>query len=47
MSETFFFFAKNMVTKVIKNVSKNFSSKHSQKLLDHAKQSAADALKTT
>ena len=36
-----------MVTKVIKNASKNFSSKHSQKLLDHAKQSATDALKTT
>ena len=30
-----------------KNVSKNLSGKYSQKLLDRAKQSAADALKTT
>ena len=29
-----------------KNINKNLSSKYSQKLLDHAKQSAADALKT-
>ena len=29
-----------------KNISKNVSSKYSQKLLDHAKQSATDALKT-
>ena len=29
-----------------KNISKNLSSKYSQKLLDHAKQSATDALKT-
>ena len=29
-----------------KNISKNWSSKCSQKLLDHAKQSAADTLKT-
>ena len=28
-----------------KNISKNLSSKYSQKLLDHAKQSATDALK--
>ena len=28
------------------NISKNLSSKYSQKLLDHAKQSATDALKT-
>ena len=28
-----------------KNISKNLSSKYSHKLLDHAKQSAADALK--
>ena len=28
-----------------KNVSKNLSSKYSQKLLDHTKQSATDALK--
>ena len=30
-----------------KNISKNISSKYSQKLLDHAKQSATDALKTS
>ena len=29
-----------------KNISKNLSGKYSQKLLDHAKQSATDALKT-
>ena len=29
-----------------KNISKNLSGKYSQKRLDHAKQSAADALKT-
>ena len=29
-----------------RNISKNLSPKHSQKLLDHAKQSATDALKT-
>ena len=38
----FLSFARNMV----KNTSKNLSSKYSQKLLDHAKQSATDALKT-
>ena len=37
-----FFMGKN----VGKNISKNVSSKYSQKLLDHAKQSATDALKT-
>ena len=30
-----------------KNISKNVSDKNSQKLLNHAKQSATDALKTT
>ena len=30
-----------------KNVSKNLSDKYSQKLLDHAKQSPADLLKTS
>ena len=30
-----------------KNINKNLSSKYSQKLLDHAKQSATDVLKTT
>ena len=29
------------------NISKNLSSKYSQKILDQAKQSATDALKTT
>ena len=38
----FLSFARNMV----KNTSKNLSSKYSQKLLDHAKQSATYALKT-
>ena len=31
----------------LKNISKNLSGKHSGKLLDHAKQSVKDALKTT
>ena len=39
----FLSFAKN----IGKNISKNLSGKYSQKLLDHAKQSAADAIKTT
>ena len=30
-----------------KNISKNLSGKYSQELLDHAKQFATDALKTT
>ena len=30
-----------------KYISKNLSSKYSQKLLDHAKQSTTDALKST
>ena len=35
------------MSKIIgKNVSKNVSSKYGQKPLDHAKQSATDALKT-
>ena len=41
----FFLFAKNMCKNIAKN-SKNLSSKYSQKCLDHAKQSATDALKT-
>ena len=40
-------FAKNMVKNNGKNISKNLSGKYSQKLLDHTKQSATDALKTT
>ena len=39
----FLSFAKNMG----KTISKNLSGKHSQKILDHAKQSAIDALKTS
>ena len=39
----FLSFAKN----ICKNLSKNLSGKYSQKLLDHAKQSATNALKTT
>ena len=42
----FLSFAKNMSRNIGKNISKNLSSKYSQKRLDHAKQSAADALKT-
>ena len=48
------FFAKNMGWNIGKNVSKNASSEYipsllavHQKLLDHAKQSAADSLKTS
>ena len=42
----FFSFAKNMGRNVGKNISKFLSSEYSQKLLNHAKQSATDALKT-
>ena len=48
------FFAKNMGWNIGKNVSKNVSSEYipsllavHQKLFDHAKQSAADSLKTS
>ena len=37
--------AKNMGKNIGKNISKNLSGKYSQKLLDHAKQSTADAFK--
>ena len=40
-------FAKNMDKNIGKNISKNVSGQYSQKRLDHAKQSATDALKTT
>ena len=40
-------FAKNMGKNIGKNVSKNLSREYSQKLLDHAKKSTTDALKTT
>ena len=39
----FFSFAKN----IGKTISKNLNSKYNQKLFDHAKKSATDALKTT
>ena len=41
----FLFFPRNTCKNVGKNISKNLSSKYPQKLLDHAKQSATDALK--
>ena len=41
----FLSFAKNMGKNIGKNISKGLSGKYSQKLLDHAKQSATDALK--
>ena len=43
----FFFFLKNMSKNIEKNISKLLSGKYSQNLLDHAKQSTTDALKTT
>ena len=38
-------FAKNIIKDISNNISKNLSGKYSQKLLDHNKKSAADALK--
>ena len=43
----FFHFAENMVKNIGKNISKNLNGNYSQKLLDHAKQFATDALKTS
>ena len=43
----FLSFARNMGENVGKDICKNLSSKYSQKLLDHAKQSATDALNTS
>ena len=43
----FLSFAKCIVQSISKNVSKNLSHKYTQTLLDHAKQSTIDALKTT
>ena len=40
-------FTKNISKNIYKNISKSLRGKYSQKLLDHAKQSATDALKTT
>ena len=42
----FLSFAKNMSKCIRKNTSRNLISKYSQKLIDHAKQSATDALQT-
>ena len=42
----FLSFAKNMGKNTGKNISKTLSDKYSQKLLDHGKKSATDALKT-
>ena len=41
----FLSFARNMWKNIGKSISKNVSSKYRQRLLDHAKQSATDALK--
>ena len=43
----FLSFAKNMSKNIGKSISKNLSENYSQKLLDHAKQSATKALKTS
>ena len=43
----FLSFAKNMGKNIGKNISKNLSSKYGQKLLNHAKLSATDAIKTS
>ena len=43
----FLSFTKNTGKNIGKNISKHLSSKYSQKLLDHAKESATDALKTS
>ena len=40
-------FAKNMVKNIGKNMSENLSGKYSKNLIDHGKQSAADALQTS
>ena len=42
----FLSFTKDRGRIIDKNVSKTFSGKYSQKLLDHAKHSTTDALKT-
>ena len=40
-----FFFVKNLDRNLSKIISKSLSSKYSQKLLDHVRQSATEALK--
>ena len=42
----FLSFAKNMCRNIGKNIGRNLSNKYSQKLLDHPKHSATDAMKT-
>ena len=42
----FLSFVKNIGKDIGKNISKNLKGKYSQKLLDHAKQSATDGLET-
>ena len=42
----FLYFLKNVVKDLGENISKNLSGKRSQKVFDHTKQSATDALKT-
>ena len=42
----FLSFAENVSKTICKNISKKSSGKYSQKILDHAKESATDALKT-
>ena len=42
----FLSFVRHMGRNIGKDIFKNFHSKYSQKLLDHAKQSPTDALKT-
>ena len=41
------YFTKTTSKKIVKNISKHLSTKYSQKLLDHAKKSATDAIKTS
>ena len=43
----FLCFSKNMGKNICKNIRKNLNGKYSPKILDHAKQSATDALKTS
>ena len=40
-------FSKNVDKYIVKNTNKIASGKYSQKLLDHAKESATDAIKTS
>ena len=40
----FFSFAKNMGKNIGRNISKNLSSKYGQQVLDHAKQTATEAI---